>query len=453
MASAGRRRLPIWIGIGISALLLPVVVVAVIFGFGNRITPAPGPGGHSASGSKAIVPPGGEPIRVGILHSLSGTMASSETAVVDATMLAIDELNQSGGLLGRPIKPVVADGRSDWPTFAGEAERLINKEGVCTVFGCWTSASRKTVLPIFEQHDHLLIYPVQYEGIEESPSIIYTGSAPNQQIIPAVKWAYAFLEKRQFFLVGSDYVFPRTANEIVKDNLNAMGAELVGEEYLPLGSTDVKAIVEKIKVTEPDVILNTINGDSNIAFFRALREADITPASIPTISFSIGEQELLSLNVAEMEGDYAAWTYFQSIDTPENKQFVERVKAKYGPQRVVTDPMEAAYFGVKLWANAVKDAGNDKTADIRRSMRNQRMAAPGGEVRIDPGTQHTFKTTRIGRVQADGQFEIVWSAPRPEQPVPYPSSRTAEEWRAFLNDLYNGWGGQWSRPANPSGPN
>ena len=225
---------------------------------------------------------------MGVLHSLSGTMAISEKSVVDATLLAIGEINEQGGLLGRKIEPVVADGKSDWPTFASEAERLIAQEEVSTVFGCWTSASRKTVKPVFEKHDHLLFYPVQYEGLEACPNIVYTGAAPNQQIIPAVRWCFEHLG-RKFFLVGSDYVFPRTANEIIRDQLRSLHGEIVGEQYILLGSEDVQDAVQSIVAAKPDVILNTINGDTNVAFFRELRAAGITPEKIPTMSFSIAD--------------------------------------------------------------------------------------------------------------------------------------------------------------------
>lgn len=394
----------------------------------------------------AAVAPSGEPIKVGVLHSLTGTMAGSESPVVDATLLAIEQLNSQGGVLGRPVEAIVADGRSNSETFASEARRLIETEGVCTIFGCWTSASRKTVVPIFEELDHLLIYPVQYEGIEESPNVIYTGAAPNQQIIPAVKWAYAFENKRKFFLVGSDYVFPRVAHEIIRDQLEVLGAEVVGNEFLPLGSNDVQGVVDKIAAASPDVILNCINGDTNTAFFKALRAASITPRSAPTISFSIGEQELRRMDVSDMSGDYAAWNYFQSIDSAENVDFVDSFRKKYGSDRIVDDPMEAASFGVQLWAQAVAEANSTDTPTIRRAMRNQRMQAPNGEVRIDPATQHTFKTPRIGRVRPDGSFEVIWTAAKPEPPVPYPATRSTEEWKALLHDLYTSWGNRWSAP-------
>ena len=234
----------------------------------------------------------GPPIRVGLLHSLSGTMATSESAVVDGTLLAIEEINR-GGVLGRRIEGVVADGMSDPAIFAREAERLIVREKVCTVFGCWTSASRKTVCPIFEKHDHLLIYPVQYEGLEESPNIVYNGATPNQQILPAINWAYTDLGHK-YFLVGSDYVFPRVAHAIIRDRVAALGGQVVGEEYGPLARLISRGSSRR-SASRPDLIVNTINGDSNAAFFRALRKAGISSASIPTLSFSIAENEVRSV--------------------------------------------------------------------------------------------------------------------------------------------------------------
>jgi urea transport system substrate-binding protein len=409
----------------------------------RRLNLAPSPDGSPGPGT--VASPHGEPVKVGVLHSLSGTMAGSEAVVVDAVRFALDEVNQAGGVLGRPVQAVVADGRSDWPTFAREAERLITQEKVCTVFGCWTSASRKTVKPVFEEHDHLLIYPVQFEGLETSPCIFYVGAAPNQQILPAVEWAVTSLHKKRFFLVGSDYVFPRAAHAIIKDDLRRAGAQVVGEEYLPLGSQKAEAVAGAVARAKPDMILNTINGDSNTAFFRALRAAGVTPASTPTLSFSVGEQELRSLNLADLAGDYAAWTYFQSVATPENREFVRRFHQKY-PERSITDPMETAYLGVKLWALAVNEAQSLDPKKVRRALLNQHLQGPGGEVRIDPDTQYCYRTPRIGQVQADGQFKVVWSAPAPVRPQAYPGSRSAEAWQAFLHDLYTGWGNRWAAP-------
>ena len=385
------------------------------------------------------------PIRVGILHSLTGTMAISEKSVVDATRLAIEEINEKGGVLGREIQPVVVDGASDWPTFARGAETLITKEKVSVVFGCWTSASRKTVKPVFEKYDHLLFYPVQYEGLEESPNIVYTGAAPNQQIIPAVKWCFDNLGKK-LFLVGSDYVFPRTANAIIKGQVAALRGEIVGEQYLLLGSREVKGVVAAIVEAKPDVILNTINGDTNVAFFQELRAAGITPEQIPSMSFSIAEDELRTLGGENMVGDYACWNYFQSIDSEENRQFVKRFKERYGADRVTDDPMEAAYFGVHIWAQAAQDAGTDAIAEVRKAVPNQTLKAPEGMVYIDAENRHAWKTVRVGRIRKDGQFEIVWSSQKPVRPVPYPVYRSKSEWDAFLRDLFVGWNQSWANP-------
>jgi urea transport system substrate-binding protein len=341
----------------------------------------------------------------------------------------------------------VVDGRSDPAAFAREAERLITREKVCTVFGCWTSASRRTVKPVFEKHDHLLIYPVQYEGLEASPNIVYTGAAPNQQIIPAVKWACAFLHKpKRFFLVGSDYVFPHTANAILRHELADLGGEVVGEEYVSLGSLDAAGVVQKIVQSKPDVILNTINGDSNVAFFRALRKAGVTPDKVPTISFSITEEELSNLGVRDIRGDYAAWNYFQSIDRPRNHAFVRRFQARYGAQRVTSDPVEAAYVGVYLWSQAVQKAGRDEAGAIRQAIKGQSFDAPQGVVRIDADNQHTWKTVRIGRIGDDGRFKVIYSSENPIRPEPYPRSRSRAEWDGFLADLFQRWHGHWANP-------
>jgi urea transport system substrate-binding protein len=384
-----------------------------------------------------------QPIRVGILHSLTGTMAISEINVRNATLLAINEINAAGGLNGRQIEPIIVDGASDWPTFAREAERLITQERVSVVFGGWTSASRKTMLPVFEQHNHLLVYPVQYEGLEQSPNILYTGAAPNQQIIPAVKWSLDNLGSN-IFLVGSDYVFPRTANAIIRDQITALRGTIVGEDYIPLGSTDVDAIVQKIVEAKPGVIFNTINGDSNIAFFAALRQAGITPQDTPTISFSIGEPELQQLDTSTLAGDYAAWNYFQSIDTQTNRDFVARYQAAYGAESVIGDPMQSAYVGVYLWAQAVRAAETDNVDIVRQNLGGQSYNAPQGIVYVDRETQHTWKPVTIGRIEADGQFVSVWTSQNPIRPIPYPLFRSRESWDGFLNNLYINWGSSWA---------
>ena len=385
------------------------------------------------------------PIKVGVLHSLSGTLAMSSAPVVDATLMAIDEVNAAGGLLGRQVEAVVCDGKSDWDVFAREAERLITVERVSVIFGCWTSAARKSVKPVVEANDHLLIYPLQYEGLEDSPNVLHVGAAPNQQIIPAVKWCYAFLDKRRYFLVGSDYVFPRAAHEIIKDQLTTMGkAEVVGEAFLPLGETEVERVVQQIVAAKPDIILNTVNGDSNVALFRALRTAGVRPEQVPVMSFSLTSHELRSLSAASTTGDYAAWSYFPAIDRPANHEFLKALNYNFNGQRKATDPMVAAYVGVKLWAQAVVEAGTDDVKQVRAALKSQRLDGPAGLEWVDPATMHVAQTARIGRLQADGEFEIIWSSVTPVVPNPFPETRSRAAWEQLLDSLYKGWGGHWA---------
>lgn len=434
-----RRHFLMTAGLG-SAAIIGGAGAAATWWFSSRSNSYPDP-------SAAIIPPpqAGPPLKVGVLHSLSGTMASSGSSVMDATLFAIDEVNQSGGVNGRTVKPIVVDGRSNGDRFAKEAERLITEEQVCAIFGGWTSSSRKVMRPVVERHDHLLLYPVQYEGLETSPNIVYFGSAPNQQILPAVDWARQTLGKSRFFLVGSDYVFPRAAHAIIRDELAAVGGTVVGEAFVPLGATELQGLVQKIRQTSPDMILNCINGDTNSVFFHDLREAGIIPENVPTLSFSVSEQELRGTNLDTMVGDYAAWTYFQSLDHPRNNLFREAFLGRF-PQRVLTDPMASAYASVLMWAQAAKEAQSDTPKAIRRALLSQRLQAPEGPLRIDTDNQHCYKTPRIGQIVDDGQFEIVWEAPEPVAPLPFPSSRTTEEWKSFLIDLQSGWNGEWAAP-------
>lgn len=388
--------------------------------------------------------PSQESIKIGILHSLTGTMALSEKTVVNATQLAIQEINNAGGVLGKQIEPIVIDGKSDWPTFQKGAETLLKDHQVPVVFGCWTSASRKMVKPVFERYNRLLFYPVQYEGLEESPNIIYTGATVNQQVIPGVVWGFENLGKT-FFLVGSDYVFPRTANEIIKKVISSLGGTIVEEEYLLLGSKEVSHIISAIKELKPAVIINTINGDSNIPFFKELRKAGITPERIPTISFSIAEPELKDLGVGSMIGDYACWNYFESVDTPANDSFIEKFTKEYGASKVTSDPMEAAYFGVHVWANAVRHAGTTDPDAVKAALKNLSYNAPEGVVTIDPENQHTWKQVRIGKIQSDGQFNIIWDSQKAVRPMPYPIMyQSKKEWDDFLQNLYKSWQNQWA---------
>ncbi len=380
---------------------------------------------------------GGDTIKVGILHSLSGTMAISEKSVVDAEQLAIEEINNAGGVLGKKIQAVVEDGASNWDTFREKANKLIDEDKVVTVFGCWTSASRKNVLPVFETKQHMLWYPVQYEGQECSRNIFYTGAAPNQQIEPAVDWLLQNKGK-EFFLVGSDYVFPRTANTIIKAQLAAKGGKSVGEDYLPLGNTEVTPIITKIRQTLPNggVIFNTLNGDSNVAFFKQLQGAGLNPDKYPSMSVSIAEEEVKAIGADYLKGHYAAWNYFQTVDTPANKKFVQAFKQKYGQERVTNDPMEAAYIMVYLWKQAVEKAGSaDDLEKVRTAALGQTYDAPEGKVTLE-NNHHLAKVVRIGEVRDDGLFNIVYSTDKAVAPVP---------WNQFVKET-KGFGCDWSDP-------
>ena len=386
---------------------------------------------------------GPEPIKVGVLHSFSGPLASSEKAVAEASMLAIDELNAAGGLIGRPLEVVVADGKSDPKTFAVEAERLIRDEGVAVIFGCWTSASRKEVRPVVESNDILLFYPVQYEGLESSLTIVYTGSTPNQQILPAVDWAIEQFGSR-LFVVGSDYVFPRAAAAVLADHLATSGGEIIGEKFIPLGSMDVEDLVAEVIDSRPNFIVNLINGDTNHTFFSALRDRGNTASNLPVLSFSIAEEEARTIGPELLAEHYAAWTYFQSVPSDANTKFVAAYRDRYGSDRVTDDPIEAGYFGVHLWANTVESIGTVETASVRARVRGLEFSAPGGPVMIDPQNLHTWKTCRIGRFLENGQLDIVWESERPIAPRPYPASRKKTDWERFMNDLRKRWDGGWS---------
>jgi urea transport system substrate-binding protein len=386
------------------------------------------------------------PLSVGVLHSFSGTLALSEGPIVDATLLAIEEINQRGGIRGKKLEVFVRDWRSDEPTFAREAERLIIQEKVCTLFGCPSSASRKQLLPVLERHDNLLVYPVPYEGLEQSPHVVYTGATPNQQMLPAVRWAFDSLGARRFFLLGLDSFYSHAAHAVIRAELAALGGQITGEDYLLPASLEVSGVVRRILEIQPDVILNTVVDDRNIPLCRTLRAARATPDRLPTIYFNVGEVELRHLADREIVGDYAGWNYFQSLDRPQNNRFISRFRNRYGPQRVLSDTMESAYFGAHLWAQAADSAGGGDTRAIREALRNQSFDAPGGVVRIDPDNQHTWKTARIGRVVEGGQFELIWESETAIRPIPFPNSRPVAAWHALLADLLQRCDGHWSNP-------
>ncbi|MDY7220764.1 urea ABC transporter substrate-binding protein [Halalkalibacterium halodurans] len=370
------------------------------------------------SAEQTEVEVGSDQIAVGILHSLSGTMAMSETSVRDAELLAIEEINEAGGVLGKELVPIIEDGASEPNIFAERATKLLQQDEVAVIFGGWTSASRKAMLPVVEENNGLLFYPVQYEGMEASPNIFYAGAAPNQQIVPAVEW---LLENRgtEFFLLGSDYVFPRLANAIIKAQLESHGATLVDEQYTPLGHTDYNTIISRIRESEPTVIFNTLNGDSNVAFFKQLADAGITADDVTVMSVSVAEEEIRGIGADVLAGHLASWNYFQTTDTPENDTFVTAYKKSFGDDRVTGDPIEAGYLMVHLWAQAVEAAGTTDIEAVREAASTIEFSAPGGLVKVDGDNQHLYKTVRIGEVQADGQFEEVWNSGEPVKPDPF----------------------------------
>jgi urea transport system substrate-binding protein len=360
-------------------------------------------------------------VKVGLLHSLSGTMAISEVPVRDSELLAIKEINEAGGVLGKQIVAVEEDGESNPGTFAERAEKLLSQDNVVTVFGCWTSASRKAVLPIFEKLYGLLWYPVQYEGMEASPNIMYMGASPNQQVVPAVDYCAKNFGKRMY-LVGSDYIFPRMANRIIRAQLGNLEGECVGETYVPMGHRDFAEVVEEIKNEMPDVIINSLNGDSNIYFFKQLAEAGFTANNMPIMSFSISEEEVSTIGVEYLTGHLVAWNYYETTETKRNAKFVSDYKSEYGSDRVTGDPIEAGYIAVHMWAKACEKAGSFDVEAVRIAAKGLSFTAPEGTVTIDGENQHLYKQVRIGKINNDGLIDEIWATPGAIKPDPYLST-------------------------------
>lgn len=398
-----------------SALAAGSVLAAtslVLAGCGSKATET------EAANTESCVDTSGSTIKVGSLNSLSGTMAISEVTVRDAIKLAVDEINGAGGVMGKQIQIVGEDGASDPAVFAQKAEKLIKDDCVAAVFGGWTSSSRKAMLPVFESNNSLLYYPVQYEGLESSPNIFYTGATTNQQIVPALDY---LKEKgvKSLYLVGSDYVFPQTANRIIKAYAAANGIEIKGEDYTPLGSTDFSTIVNKVRSSNAGAVFNTLNGDSNVAFFKEYTNAGLTPDKMPVVSVSIAEEEVQGIGAQNIEGQLTAWNYYQTLDNPVNKAFVAAFKDKFGQNRVTSDPMEAAYVSVYLWKNTVEKAKAFDTKAIQDNAGGVTFDAPEGLVTIDGENHHITKTARIGEIRPDGLIYTVWESPGPIEPDPY----------------------------------
>ena len=375
-------------------------------------------------------------IKVGILHSLSGTMAISETSLKNMALFTIDEINAKGGVLGKKLEPVVVDPASNWPLFAEKGRQLLTKDKVAVTFGCWTSVSRKSVLPVYEELDGLLFYPVQYEGEELSPNVFYTGAAPNQQAIPAVEYLMSKDggEAKRFVLLGTDYVYPRTTNKILRAFLHSKGitdADIM-EEYTPFGHSDYQTIIGNIKKFASEgkktAVVSTINGDSNVPFYKELGNQGLKATDVPVVAFSVGEEELKGIDTKPLLGHLAAWNYFMSVKNPVNSKWIadytawSKKKGIPGADKEVltNDPMEATYVGINMWAQAVKKAGSTDVAKVRKAMYGQTFAAPSGfTLEMDEKNHHLHKPVMIGEVKADGQFDIVWKTKGPIRAMPW----------------------------------
>ncbi len=361
-------------------------------------------------------------VTVGILHSVTGTMAISETGSVQAEKLAIEQINAQGGVLGRKIKFVQEDGASDWPTFAEKAKKLLVDDKVASVMGCWTSASRKAVLPVFEQYNGMLYYPTFYEGLEQSPNVIYTGQEATQQIIAGLDWVTQTKGAKTFYLLGSDYIWPRTSNKIARKHIEKLGLEVVGEEYYPLGHTQFNSVINKIKLKKPDVIYAIVVGGSNVAFYKQLKAAgiDMTKEKPLLLTISVTEDEIRGIGGENIEGAYACMKYFQSLKNPNNEAFVKAFKEMWGEDMVIGDVTQAAYLGPWLWKAAVEKAGSFDIDKIKEASPGIELTtAPEGYVKIHEN-HHLWSRTRVGRALADGQYEVVFETADLVEPNPFP---------------------------------
>ena len=397
---------------------LAASVALVLSGCGARAGGS-GTDGEASAAPASCIDTSGDTIKLGFLNSLTGGMAISEKTVANVLHMAADEINADGGILGKQIEYVQEDGATDWPTFAEKTEKLLTQDCVAAIFGGWTSSSRKAVKPVVEENNGLFFYPVQYEGLEASPNIYYTGATTNQQILPAMDYL-ASIGVKKLFLAGSDYVFPRTANAIIKLYAAELGIEIVGEEYVPLDKDDWTTQVAKIVEAKPDFVFNTINGSSNVGFIKAYYDAGLKAETTPIISVSIAEEEAPNMGHS-VTGQYASWNYFESLDTPDNPKFIEDWKAYPGSSGVTSDPMEAAYISLYLYKELVEKAGSFEVDDVNAAAASGGITfdAPEGTVTLDGENHHISKPGHIGKINADNQFDIVWASEGVIEPDPY----------------------------------
>jgi urea transport system substrate-binding protein len=386
------------------------------------------------------------PIRVGILHSRNGPLAKLEAPMAAAEKLAIDALNASGGVLGRPIEAVEADGQSDPQVFAREAERLIREEKVSVIFGCARSDCRKSVKEVVEKTGHLLIYPFAYEGLEQSPNIVYTGGIPNQQIIPAVTWSQDTLGTRSYFLVGSDTVLGHSLHEILRDEIKGLGGKVVGEAFVPFDGSEFSEIANQARQANADMVISSLEGSSNGPFYRVFRTEHQIPARVPILSVVVSEDDLRDLPAPDMVNDYCVANYFQEIETDANRLIVGSLKERTRRDQTISDGTVTAYGSVRLWAQAVEDAETEETRWVREAILRQSIDAPEGVIAIDRETQHTWRPVFIGKVRRDGLITVESKIQEPLRPVPFPFSRNRQEWEKFSAGLYHEWQGKWIAP-------
>ena len=357
-------------------------------------------------------------VKVGILHSLTGTIALAEASVVDAEKLAIDEINASGGVLGKKVEAVVEDGASDWPTFAEKARKLLERDKVVAVFGCYTSASRKAVLPVFEKAKGLLYYPTYYEGLEQSPNMLYTAQEATQSVIAAVNWLAANRGK-DFYLIGSDYIWPRTTNKIAKPTIAKAGGKVAGEDYVPLGHIEFGSVINKIKASNANVVLSTMVGGSNVAFYKQMKAAGIDPKKVTVLALAVSEEEVSGIGAENVEGVLTCMGYFQSLPNAANQKFVKAFKAKYGDKRVTGDTLACAYTAVYLWKLAVEKAKSFEVEKVVAASGGLEFDGPEGKIKFHATNHHLWKHARIGEFQKDGQVKMLYESPLIE-PNPFP---------------------------------
>ncbi len=464
----GRRAIGFEVWIGAVAIAVSIAIGAAVFwqnlhrgADDGAATPAatkavaskvdhPKASGAPRDGAGAITAPGvspsGLPIKVGLLHSLTGPLSSIERLMVEAEVMAIEEINEGGGLLGRKVEWAIGDGHSDESVFAEAARDLIERDHVDVLVGCLSSGSRKRVKVVCEQKDVLLFYPMIFEGLEQSPDIIYVGGGPNQQLLPMVRWAIGFINppRRRFFLLGSETLFSRAGQELFRGELARHGLEPAGSRSLPIGQLlGFDAVIDEIRDKKADIVLDTLDLESDLMFFKTLGRLGIKADDLPVFSICLGEDMLRTLDRRLITGHYSALNYFETIDTPENARFLRRLRAKHATLPA-NSAVESAYISVLFWKRAVEKAGSLESARVRQAVAGMEWKAPEGLVRIDPNIFYGARVARIGRMRDDGKFEILFSSPGPMDTFVYPPPHGPEGWETFLSGLSQSWGGRWS---------